>query len=204
MRLRLIAVSTLLALTTGCANTSSLTTRYVADNGEAPVQNLLLVGRSAELKTRIQWEKACASRLGGGELTITFSHNLWPQEQLPDSEALLAQASAQGFDGVLIADITSLLLLPLQMPPDNVVTEERRFSGDTAGQSSRFGITLGTSTKAAPVMDDPQIEFQLQRPGGKVLWNALVHTHDANQIEAIARSQCQRVRKSLLQSDLLP
>jgi hypothetical protein len=202
MRVALIAVSTLLL--SACASTSTLVTRHLADNNEAPVQNLLLVGRSPDAKTRQQWEKACASRLGGAGLRITGSDSLWSADLMPDTEALLAEAASRGFDAVLIGEITPLLLAPLQMPPDNVVSEERRASSDASPRTPGFQITLGASDTSAPPPVDQDIEFQLQRPDGSLLWNGLVRTHEANQLEAIARSQCQRVRKTLVQAGLLP
>ncbi|MFN3713395.1 MAG: hypothetical protein ACK4SX_07045 [Alcanivoracaceae bacterium] len=203
MRAAIIAASTLVLLT-ACASTSTLVTRHVADSSDAPVQNLLLVGRSPEAKIRKQWEKACASRLAGDRLAITGSESLWPADLMPDTETLLAEAAARGFDAVLVAEITPLLLAPLQMPPDNVVSEERRVSSDASPRSPGFQLTLGAGDKSTPPPRDQDIEFQLQRPDGTVLWNGLVRTHEANQLEAIARSQCQRVRKTLVQAGLLP
>ena len=204
MMTRLFAVALMLALGAGCANTSTLVTRHSAGPGEAPVRNLLLVGRSPELKFRSQWELACASRFSSADLRISTSHTLWP-EPLPEQEALLQQARDKGFDGVLVGEITSLLLLPPQMPPDNVVSEERRASSDASPRTPGFQFTLGGGNEApTDLPEDQDIEFQLQRSSGQVLWNGLIRTREANQIGAIARSQCERLHQALQGAGLIP
>jgi len=201
----LVAPLTATLLTvTGCANTSTLVTRHVAEPGEPAVTNLLLVGRSPDLKTRRQWESACASRLQLTGLNIALSHHLWTEEVLPPHDSLMQQARQSGFDGVLIGEITALLLAPMQLPPENVVSQERRSSSDASPQSEGFQITLGSKEPRAPELQDMDIEFQLLGAQGKMLWNGLLRTHEANQIEAIARSQCKRVREALSEASLLP
>ncbi|MCC1497679.1 hypothetical protein [Alcanivorax sp. 1008] len=203
MPLRQIALIVLLAFTAGCASTTTLVTRHSAESIEAPVSKLLLIGRAADLDMRQQWEQACATQLKHNGLRLRSSHSLWPG-QLPESEALMQEALSQGFDGVMIGEITSLLLLPLQMPAGNVVTDERRPSSDASQRSPGFQITLTGKEPASDPVGPQDIEFQLQRPSGKVLWNGLLRTNEANQIEAIARSQCKRLHKTLSKSGLLP
>jgi hypothetical protein len=203
MSLRLITLTALLAFVAGCASTTTLVTRHSADTVEAPVSKLLLIGRAADFDTRSQWEQACASRLKRDGLHIRSSHSLWP-DPLPDTETLMQEAVSRGFDGVLIGEITSLLLLPLQLPPENVVTEERRSSSDGSPRPQGFQITLAGAEPAAVEAEAQDIEFQLQRPDGKILWNGLLRTNEANQIEAIARSQCKRLGETLRKSALLP
>lgn len=203
MPVRLITLTALLTLVAGCASTTTLVTRHSADSIEAPVSKLLLIGRAAEHDTRRQWEQACAAQLERNGLQVRNSHSLWP-DNLPENEALMQEALSRGFDGMMIGEITSLLLLPLQMPPGNVVTDERRPSSDASPRSPGFQITLAGNEPESTPLEAQDIEFQLQRPSGKVLWNGLLRTNEANQIEAIARSQCKRLQKTLSKSGLLP
>ncbi|PKM21411.1 MAG: hypothetical protein CVV10_09515, partial [Gammaproteobacteria bacterium HGW-Gammaproteobacteria-14] len=132
-----------LLFVTGCVNTSTLVTRHVAEPGEPAISNLLLVGRSPDLKTRRQWEVACASQLQLTDLNVALSHHLWSEEALPPHDSLMQQARQSGFKGVLIGEITALLLAPMQLPPENVVSQERRASSDASPQAEGFRITLG-------------------------------------------------------------
>ena len=85
-----------------------------------------------------------------------------------------------------------------------MVTDERRPSSDASPRSPGFQITLAGNEPESTPLEAQDIEFQLQRPSGKVLWNGLLRTNEANQIEAIARSQCKRLQKTLSKSGLLP
>lgn len=199
---RLIAVTALLAISTGCANTSTLITRHVAGPGETPVRNLLLVGYSNELDLRRDWELACADRFDSKRLKITASHTLLPD--LPERDVLVQLASSRGFDAVLTAEIGGLLLLPLQMPPENVVSEERRASSDASPRTPGFELTLAGADKPVTEANEQDVEMRLQRSNGDLLWSGLIHTREANQTSAIASSQCDRLAKTLEKAGLTP
>ena len=199
---RIIAVTTLLAISAGCASTSTLVTRHSAGPGETPVRNLLLVGYTPENRLRRDWELACASRFDSRQLAVTASHTLVPE--LPERDALLPLGNRRGFDAVLTAEITALQLLPLQMPPENVVSEERRASSDGSPRAPGFELTLAGADKPIPEANEQEIELRLQRSNGDLLWSGLIHTREANQTSAIARSQCDRLAKALHKAGLTP
>lgn len=202
MTTRLIAVTALLAITTGCASTSTLVTRHSAGPGEMPVRNLLLVGYSNEPDLRRDWELACTSSFDSNRLKITASHTLLPD--LPERDVLLQLASGRGFDAVLTAEISALQLLPLQMPPENVVTEERRASSDASPRTPGFELTLAGADRPIPEASEQDVELRLQRSNSDLLWSGLIHTREANQTSAIARSQCDRLAKALEKAGLTP
>lgn len=199
---RLIAAATLLAIGTGCASTSTLVTRHIAGPEESPVRNLLLVGYSPEDELRRDWELACADRFDSDRLQITSSHTLLPD--LPERDVLVQLASGRGFDAVLTAEISALLLLPLQMPPENVVSEERRASSDASPRTPGFELTLAGADKPVAEANEQDVEVRLQRSNGDLLWSGLIHTREANQTSAIARSQCDRLAKALAKAGLTP
>lgn len=200
--IRLIAVTTLLAISAGCASTSTLVTRYSAGPGEPPVQKLLLVGYSSEPELRRDWELACRDQLDSEGMKVTASHALVPD--LPERNALLQLANSRGFDAVLFAEISALLLLPLQLPPENVVSAERRASSDASPRAPGFELTLAGADKPVTEANEQDIELRLQRSNGDLLWSGLVHTREANQTSAIARSQCERLGRALQGSGLIP
>lgn len=199
---RIIAVTTLLAISAGCASTSTLVTRHSAGPGETPVRNLLLVGYSPEEELRRDWELACASRFDNRQLAVTASHTVLPD--LPERDVLLQLGNSRGFDAVLTAEISALQLLPLQMPPENVVSEERRASSDASPRTPGFELTLAGADKPVPEANEQDVELRLQRSNGDLLWSGLIHTREANQTSAIARSQCDRLAEALHKAGLTP
>ena len=199
---RIIAVTTLLAISAGCASTSTLVTRHSAGPGETPVRNVLLVGYTPEIELRRDWELACASRFDSRQLAVTASHTL--VADLPERDVLLQLGNSRGFDAVLTAEITALQLLPLQMPPENVVSEERRASSDASPRTPGFELTLAGADKPVPEANEQDVELHLQRSNGDLLWSGLIHTREANQTSAIARSQCDRLAKALHKAGLTP
>jgi|SRR5690554_156533 len=198
----LLTVTTLLTLLSGCASTTTVVTRNSTDTIEAPVSKLLLIGRVDDLEMRQPWEQACAKQLQHNGLDVQSSYKLWPQS-LPEQEGLLQEASSQGFDGVLMAEIASLQLLPLQLPPDNVVSAERRPSSDASPRTPGFQIHVAGAEQSETLAQTQYIEFHLQRANGEALWNGLLSTNEANQVEAIARSQCKTLSKTLKKAGLL-
>lgn len=201
VRLRFFA-PLLVVLTSACANTSTLVTRHQPAAGEAPLAALLLVANTPDNDRRRAWERACAEQLPAS-LQLHYSHRLWPQG-VPETETLLQHTAGLGAAALMTADVAGLLLLPPQMPAENVISEERRASSDASPRSPGFQITLAGAAPEQDGLPDPDVEFQLQRADGRVIWNALVRSHEANQIEAIARSQCRRVTKALGRTGLLP
>jgi len=199
---RIIAVATLLAISAGCASTSTLVTRHSAGPGEPPVRNLLLVGYSPEDELRRDWELACVNRFNSKQLAVTASHTVLPD--LPERDVLLQLGSSRGFDAVLTAEISALQLLPLQMPPENVVSEERRASSDASPRTPGFELTLAGADKPIAEANEQDVELRLQRSNGDLLWSGLVHTREANQTSAIARSQCDRLAEALHKAGLTP
>lgn len=199
---RIIAVATLLAISAGCASTSTLVTRHSAGPGEPPVRNLLLVGYSPEDELRRDWELACVNRFNSKQLAVTASHTVLPD--LPERDVLLQLGSSRGFDAVLTAEISALQLLPLQMPPENVVSEERRASSDASPRTPGFELTLAGADKPIAEANEQDVELRLQRSNGDLLWSGLIHTREANQTSAIARSQCDRLAEALTRAGLIP
>ena len=200
--IRSIAVTTLLVISAGCASTSTVVTRHSAGPGETPVRNLLLVGYSNELQLRRDWELACARSFDSKQLKITASHTLLPD--LPERDVLLQLGGSRGFDAVLTAEISALLLLPPQMPPENVVSQERRRSSDASPRAPGFELTLAGADKPIAEASEQDVELRLQRTNGDLLWSGLIHTREANQTSAIARSQCERLAKALQKAGLTP
>lgn len=81
---------------------------------------------------------------------------------------------------------------------------ERAIGEDDIGGST-WSFFIGRKEKEAampPLIHD--IEFQMLTPEGKTLWNSVALTHEANDLEAIARSQCRALKRDLDGLRLLP
>lgn len=194
-------------LLSACASTSDVATRYLASPAEISGPRMLLAGRSAEPHVRHDWEVACAEQLRGAGYRVTRSEESLPRWFEPGSEELIRWSQAHDVDVILIAELTRLLPGPMMVPPE---ADHRR---DAGGAISRHGdermltIPLGESLRDRP-RDTPQlqqsIEVMLLDQNGKPLWAADIDTHEANEIRAVAKSQCREIRKTLQELELTP
>ncbi len=198
--------SALLSLTLlqGCASTTDIDTRYLTDTAVPPAPSLLLVARTPEADTRARWESACADELGGGGLTLVRSHDTLPVWYEAGNERLLAWARDNAVDAVLVAEITGLLLAPPQVPQPNYMQSERAI-GDNPGNSQNWGFFFGRNPDQVPAPPEVhEVEMQLLGNDGSARWTGVTATHEANDLEAIAGSQCKALKKTLSGLRLVP
>jgi hypothetical protein len=194
-------VALLLLASAACAPTSSLQTRYLADNAPR-ADGLLLVARMPDPAQRRQWERACIDALAVPGLRIVSSHMVMPGWYEAGNDALLAQARQSGLAAVLVAELSGLLLSPMQLPPRNQVSEER-FSGPHESQPPRWQIWFGADTPEQPT-PHRQTDVRLIAASGQTRWEGELTTHEANDLGAIANSQCRALLKTLQAHQLLP
>lgn len=188
----------------GCATTTQLTTRYLTDTPVEPAARILLVARTPETDMRIDWENTCAEKLSTPGLEVVRSHKALPLWYEAGNELLQRWAAEHQLDAILIAELTGLLLAPPQVPAQNYAQQERSIGEDNIGAAT-WSFFLGRKEKELPPPPEVhQIEFQLIQPDGKTLWNGIGHTHEANDLDAIARSQCKALEMNLRGLRLLP
>src|SRR5690606_23773052 len=193
-----------LILLSGCASTTKLTTRYLTDTPVDASTRLLLVARTPEANTREAWENACAGVLDIPALAVQTSHQAMPLWYDAGNDHLLDWATKNGHDAILVAEITGMLLALPQVPSQNYMQRERSIGEDDIG-SATWSFFLGRKEKESPPPPEiHEVEFQLLSPDGKMLWNGVGFTHEANEIEAIARSQCRALKKNLQGLHLIP
>ena len=190
-------VATLLAglLLQGCASTSSVSTRFLADNSES-VRTLMVAARTPEPLLRKDYERACAAALG--------ERAKGAYRSLPDWHEAGYQQLVKGLtlDAVLVIDITPLIITPMQMPPANEVSSER--FGSAAGPTFNTWESGGNQQATAVAgMNSYDIEARLIKADNQVLWEGLIRTNEANDLQAIARSQCQALDSHLRKLGLL-
>lgn len=192
-------------LLAACASTTQIETRYQIP-AAAPASSILLVARTPEANYRKTWENTCAKVFSSLPIHITKSIDALPDWFDSDTRSLTEWVTQQHIDAVLLVNITGLLLAPPQMPG---------MSADTSGVAPRapredpigvpeWNFFLGKKSKALPT---PallhQVEAQLLNPDGKMLWNGLLTTHEANDFEAIASSQCKAIKQILIEQHRL-
>lgn len=185
-----------LVLLSGCASTSDISTRYF-DEDIPSAQQILLVARSAENKTRAQWEKICLSELSETDKPIVASYQVMPNLSEGYNQALTGWASQQTLlTDVLIFEISGLLLAPPQIPPGNEVSVERYNPEQPIGEPT-WKISFGKKETQPTPPDRTITEVRVLTSKGKTRWEGLVTSHEANDITAIARSQCKALAPML-------
>lgn len=185
-----------LVLLSGCASTSDISTRYF-DEDIPSAQQILLVARSAENKTRMQWEKICLSELSETGKPIVASHQVMSNLSDGYNQALTGWASQQTLlTDVLIFEISGLLLAPPQIPPGNEVSVERYSPEQPIGEST-WKFSFGQQENQTIPPERIITETRLLTSEGKTRWEGLVTSHEANDMAAIARSQCKALAPML-------
>lgn len=187
----------------GCASTSELTTRYLAAPAEITGPRLLLAGRSPEPHVRDEWEKSCAEILRDAGFRVTRSARSLPRWFEPGSADLTEWAGEHNTDLILIAELTRLLPAPMMAPP----TQEQRRTPGMHDNEGTLSIPLGESLRDRP-RDTPElqqnIEIMLLDGSGLPIWAADIQTDEANEIRAVARSQCREMRRVMRELGLTP
>lgn len=206
---RRLNVCTIMLLLGGCAATTDMTLRYLADSPVTAVRTMLLVGRTPEFDDRERWENACAKELRQRKLTLITSNTSLPLWHEAGNDHLLTWARENQVDAVLIAELTGLLLAPVQIPPQNFMQSERAIGeGSISPSTWDFSISRNSIDRKEKPTSAPseihEVEFQLISPSGKTLWNGIGLTHEANDLEAIAKSQCRALKRNLKNHQLLP
>jgi hypothetical protein len=198
MRLSLIAALVLLG---GCASTTEIRTRHSdqAEAGTEPARHILLAARTPEKAKRIQWEKECADTLKRSGLRITRAHQVLPDWQEPGADALEEWSRDHDADAVLLADITGLLLDRPDFPEEDPATGEPEIQAQW---------TFYPGSKAPEKAEEKSVyeEIRLEwiTPDGRRPWAGMARTHEAHELGAVARSQCQALGKTLTERGLLP
>lgn len=188
-----------------CASTTELDTRYQHEATTPPIDSLLLVAKTPDSSYRNQWENACQTEFKHLPLTMETSTNVDPSWD--GISAFTSRSTKPSGLSTLIVDITPLLLAPPQIPgmidPD----------GDlllTAPNEDAIGIPTWTffiGRKAKKTPEPPLLhvlEAQLLDEKDNLLWDGVMTTHEANDLKAIAKSQCRALKKDFINSGLLP
>ncbi|MCK0536610.1 hypothetical protein [Alcanivorax quisquiliarum] len=167
----------------GCASTSDIVTRYGAST--APGERLLLATRSPEPALRRQWEDACAPLLRKQGFDVVTSMDVLPAWFATGTDELEKWASANGVPGILVAELSALLPEPAHYNPAQGLGDNR----------SHHDVQVVVPAKVfREARDAPEanqnIDIELFDAAGRIQWRAELVTHEANNIPAIARSQC--------------
>lgn len=180
------------AFLTGCASTSDVATRYGAISLQG--NTLLLATRSPDPQVRKRWENACEPTFSKQGYAVTQSFTVLPAWFATGTDELERWASANGIQNILVAELTGLLPAPPKYNPPEVL------SGNTLHNEVQIMVPAHEyrETRDAPQANQ-NIEVNLLNNEGRILWRADVITREANNIGAIARSQCEALAKALRQ-----
>lgn len=204
---RILSITVLAAsalLMSACASTTDFNTRYITDTPVKPAHTVLLVGRTPESNDREKWENACADVLDNRKIELIRSNTALPLWYEAGNDHLLNWASRNNVDAIIIGELTGLLLAPPQIPANNFMQSERAIGEDNIGAST-WSFFIGRKEKEIPMPPDiHEVEFQMITTEGKMLWNSMALTHEANDLAAIARSQCRALKHDLNGLRLIP
>lgn len=174
----------------GCASTSDIVTRYGA--GIVPGERLLLATRSPEPALRRQWENACVPLLRKQGFDVVTSMDVLPAWFATGTDELEKWASANNVPGILVAELSALLPEPAHYNPAQGLSDNR---------SHQDVLVVVPAKEFREARDAPQarqnIDIELLGADGRTRWRAELITHEANNIAAIARSQCATLAQAL-------
>lgn len=187
----------------GCASTSTISTRYLSDAAAEPARRVLLVARTPEADIREAWENQCKEQLDSSAVKLVASHTVMPLWYEAGNDHLITWAQQHNIDAILIGELTALLLAPPQVPPEDFTRQERGLD-NTGSQTPTWTFWFGDKDPEPVVPPlEHEVEFLFTDVDGTPLWNGIVRTHEANDLEAIAESQCRILGKALRDVQLL-
>jgi hypothetical protein len=186
----------------GCASTSDVSTRY-QPTGTETLERLMLVGRTPEKPLRHRWEDECARALEG-KAEMVRSHTLLPLWYEPGTERLEDAARQRDIDAILVAELTRLLLPRPHLPQPDLLNDQRGALEDPIGEP-QWSFFIGRKEKKdAPNPTYYEVDFQLLAADGTLIWAGSTITHEANELGAIAHSQCRALKKTFNELGLWP
>ena len=195
--LRLTALGLGCLMLQACASTSSVSSRFQADTAVAAA-SMMIAARTPEQALRKRYELAC-HQAWAGKAASQPSHQVIANWYEAGYQQLL---EAMDTEAVLVIDITPVLIAPMQMPPANEISDAR-FGADAGPTYNTWQIGGNKEPSAAGPDKIIEVEARLIGADGQVRWEGLVRTHEANDLQAIARSQCQALGEYLRKMDLL-
>lgn len=212
---RVGAAAALVLLLSACAQTTQIEPRYLAPKlapdtarRTTDINRLLIAARTPDATYRSNWEAACGRVFSKTGMNVSLSYKALPDWNDLHIEELSDWALAHRVDAILMVDITTLLLAPPQ-PPSGIsndtfgISQNGPNEDDIGKPDWSFFIGRKEKRKAQP----PRLhssEAQLLSPSGKMLWDGLMTTHEANDLAAIASSQCEAIKQRLTKIKILP
>lgn len=195
----LLCTAAVAAWLTGCANTTSIETRYQQPQQQA-INSLLVAARTPDANYADKWEKACRPMLNDSVATLSTSSQAgidWDGNQL---SPLVQWADEHQIGAVLIVDITRILIAQPMIPGHSDPSDNLYYvaPGEDNIGIPTYSLFLGKSAKKPP--KPPiyhQVEAQLIDNNGKMLWDGMLTTHEANSLSAIGKSQCRALARAL-------
>lgn len=181
---RALLSALLVSLLAGCASTTEIRARNTEPPSLKP-GTVLLAARSPDPAVRRQWEQACAPGLKRAGVTVMMAHQQLPGWYENDNDALQHWADGAGVSQLLVADVTPLFTGPAQHPSDQPWGNHQGHLDDAAVMPSAREYRALRNTPDTTVRTEVQLVMD-----GKLAWVGDLYTDEANQIAAVARSQC--------------
>ncbi len=198
----LIAVLLPAMLLAGCASTTEVSTRYISETRYPPASPLLLVAHTPEGKVRETWELTCRDIFSSDSLTILLSHQEIPLWYEGGKERILGWAQDNDVDRILVVELTHLLIDSVE--PPQPVNQLNAMNQPPGNPPPTWEVGIGGELKKAGLEEAlRQHGAELINAQGSPIWTGVATTHEANEMTAIAKSQCTALRKTLREQGYL-
>ncbi len=189
-------------LLAGCASTTEVNTRFTSDETFPRQNSLLLVAHTPEGGVRETWELTCRDIFSSDSLTILLSHQEIPLWYEGGKQRILSWAQETGVDRILVVELTHLLIDAAEPPqPVNQLNAMDQVPGSPP---PTWEVGIGGDLKKAGIEEAlRQHGTELINAEGTPIWTGVATTHEANNMAAIAKSQCKALRKTLREQGYL-
>ncbi|MED5239193.1 MAG: hypothetical protein VX379_06425 [Pseudomonadota bacterium] len=189
-------------LLAGCASTTEVTTRFTSEESFPATDRMLLVAHTPEGGVRETWELTCRDIFSSDSLTILLSHQELPLWYEGGKQRILDWAQNTGVDRVLVVELTHLLIDAAE--PPQPVNQLNAMNQPPGSPPPTWEMGIGGDLKQADVPEAlRQHGAELINAQGSPIWTGVATTHEANNMVAIAKSQCQALRKTLREQGYL-
>lgn len=189
-------------LLTGCASTTDVTTRFTNEQAYPRQDQLLLVAHTPEGGVRETWELTCRDIFSSNSLTVLLSHQELPLWYEGGKQRILSWAQETGVDRILVVELTHLLIDAAE--PPQPVNQLNAMNQPPGSPPPTWEVGIGGDLKKADIPEAlRQHGAELIDAEGTPIWTGIATTHEANNMTAIAKSQCQALRNTLREQGYL-
>ena len=195
---RLLGVLILLTLSIACATTKMQSVSMDSSYSGGYLKKILIVGVSAELKSRLMFENVFVEQFKKRGVDATASHKVILLDKDLTKERILREAEKLDADAILVTFLLGVKEEYLQYDPANLKRATLfKPSWDSVNAYASAPVTY---TKTESVRLSTNI---YERKSEKLIWNAITETVRPESVKEVIDSLCGAVLKSARENKLI-